>query len=143
MCEDAVEGDASFFVGIETLIEEIAEEASVLRDAFAVDARRGSDGIGRVLGVGGEVADSSESAAGNDGIGDDVNIFVDLARLKAAVEVDMAGARDEFSIDGVRKLPLRAGNNRALGPARIAHREDVAMDPLGPQPHIRRHRCCP
>ena len=85
MCKDAVEGDTSFFVSVETLIQEVAEEASVLRDALAINTGRGRKGIGRVLGIGGEVADGSEASAGDDGIGDDVNIFVDLARLKAAV----------------------------------------------------------
>jgi hypothetical protein len=80
MCEDAVEGDASFFVGVEPLVEEVAQEASVLRNAFALDARRGSDG--GVLGVGREVADGSESAAGGDGIGDDVDLSIDFAGLK-------------------------------------------------------------
>jgi hypothetical protein len=55
--EDAVERDATFFISVETLIEEIAEEASVLRDAFAVNACDGRDGVGHVLGVGSKIAD--------------------------------------------------------------------------------------
>lgn len=38
MGEDAVEGDASVFVGVEALVEEVAEEATVLGDAFGDDA---------------------------------------------------------------------------------------------------------
>ena len=36
--EDAVERDPAIFVGVESLVEKVAQEASVLRNAFAVDA---------------------------------------------------------------------------------------------------------
>ena len=116
--ENAVERDPSLFVGIETLIEKVAQEAAVLRNAFAVDAGRGSDGIGSVLGIGGEVANRGEAAAGDDGVGDDINVFVNLARLKTAVQMDMPVAGCEFAVDGVGKLPFGAGNDGAL-----SHRE--------------------
>ena len=106
--QNAIERDPSFFVGIEILIEKIAKKAAVLRNAFAVDARRGSDGIGGMFGIGRKVADRSKAPAGHDGIGDDVNVFINLARLKAAVEMDISVARDEFAVDGLRELPLRA-----------------------------------
>ena len=64
MGEDAVERDASFFVGIETLVEKVAQEAAVLRNAFAVDTLRRSNSIRRVLGVRGEVADGREAVGG-------------------------------------------------------------------------------
>ena len=72
--EDAVERNASIFVGIESLIEEVAEEAAVLRDAFAIDARGGSDGIGGVFGVRGEVANGGEATSGDNGVGNDVDV---------------------------------------------------------------------
>ena len=83
MRENAVQRDSSFFVSVESLIQVVAQEAPVLRNAFAVDPRRRSDGIGRVLGIGGEVTDGGEAPAGNDRIGDHVNVFVDLSGLKS------------------------------------------------------------
>ena len=38
----------------------------------------------------GEVANRSEASAGDDGIGNNVDVFVDLAGLKAAVEMNDA-----------------------------------------------------
>ena len=38
--ENAVERDSSLFVGVEALVEKVAQKAPVLRNAFAIDARR-------------------------------------------------------------------------------------------------------
>ena len=140
--QNAVERNASFFVRIEALIEEVAQEAPILRNAFAIDACRGSDGIGCVLGIGREVAYRGEAAAGHDRIGDHVNIFVDFSGLKAAVQVDMAVTRSEFAVDRLRELPFRAGNDGACVPrasrapsARCADRRARRLD-------IRTRRYC-
>src|SRR5882724_2957058 len=97
MRENAVDGDAAFFVGIETMIEKMAEEAAVLRNAFGYDAHGGSDGVGGMFCVGSEIAEGGEAEAGNDRISDDVNIFVDAAGLKTAAEMDGAIAGREFA----------------------------------------------
>jgi hypothetical protein len=115
--ENAVEGDAPVFVGIESLIEEVAEEASVLRNAFAVDALGRSDGFGRVFGIGGEIANGSEASAGYNGISNDVNVFVNPAGLEATIEANIAVALGELAIYDVRELPLGA---RDYGARRIA-----------------------
>src|SRR5438128_9508820 len=47
--EHAVESDATILIGVEALIQKVAQESSVLRDAFAEDAGRRRDGIRRVL----------------------------------------------------------------------------------------------
>ena len=126
MGENSVERDASVFVGVETLIKKVAQKAAVLRNAFAVNAGRGRDRIGGMLGVGGEVADRSEPPASHNRIGDGVNVFVNLARLKSAVQMDIPVAGGEFAFDGLRKLPLSARDFGALSIARVANGEHVA-----------------
>ncbi len=59
--ENAVERDAAFFVGIEALIKEVAQESTVLRDALTINPRNRSDGIWAVLGVGGKIAYGREA----------------------------------------------------------------------------------
>src|SRR5208337_2873021 len=107
--ENAVERDASVFVGIEPLIEKVPQKAAVLRYAFAIDALRWSQRVGSVLGVGSKIANGRESAAGHDGVGNNVNIFVDLAGLKAAVQMDKAVAGHEFAVDSMGKLHWARG----------------------------------
>src|SRR5690349_9422140 len=126
MSEDAVEGDFSIFVGVEAFIEKIAQEAAILRNAFAIDALRGSDRAGMMLCVGSEIADGGEAQAGHHGILDDVDIFVDFAGLESAVEMNVAITRNEFVFASLRELPFRAGNDGAWGFARISNREGVA-----------------
>ena len=126
MSENAVEGDSSFFVSVEALIEEVAQKPSILRNAFPIDARRRSNRIGNMLGIRSKVANSREAAAGYNGIGDDINIFVDLPRLEAAVQMNVAVAGHDFAVHGVRELPLAARNNGARSLARITDGEHIA-----------------
>src|SRR6266436_5341974 len=76
--ENAVDGDAAFFVGIETLIQKMAEEAAVLRNAFCDDAHGGSDAAWALLFcIGGEIAEGGQAKTRDDGISDGVNEFVE------------------------------------------------------------------
>jgi hypothetical protein len=81
--KNAVESDLSAFVGIEALVEKVAQEAPVLRNAFAVNACDGRDGVGCMLGVRRKIAHRRETSAGNDRVGDRVHVFVNLAGLEA------------------------------------------------------------
>ena len=83
MREDAVKRNSSFFISIEALIEEVTKKAPVLRYALAVDTRCRSDGMWVVFGIRREVAYGSEPASGNYRIGNNINVFVNFARLKA------------------------------------------------------------
>ncbi len=44
--------------------------------------------------------------SGDHGISNNVDVFVDLAGLKSAVQVDVAVAGHEFAVDGVGELPF-------------------------------------
>ena len=114
MSEDAIERHAALFVGVESLIEKIAQEAAVLRDAFAVNATGWRDGLRIVFGIGSKIADCGEAEPGYDWILRDVNIFVDFAWLKAAPQMDVAVAGDELAVDGLCELPSGARDPRAL-----------------------------
>jgi hypothetical protein len=61
-----------------------------------------------VLHVGSKVAHGGEAESGDDRILHDVHVFVELPRLKAALEVNEAIAELEVSRDSMGKLPARA-----------------------------------
>src|SRR5271154_3828844 len=111
MGQDSVERNVSILVGIETLIEKVAQKASILRNAFAVNALRRGQRIARMFGIGRKVPDRSEATASDDRIGDDVNIFVDLAGLKTAIQMDMTVTRNELAVDRVGELPVSTRND--------------------------------
>ena len=69
-----------------------------------------------MLGIGRKVADGGEATAGHDRVGDNVNVFVNLARLKAAVQMNMPVAGDELAVDGVGELPFGARNDACAAP---------------------------
>src|SRR5581483_4152177 len=104
--EDSVECNLALFVRIETLVEQVTQEASILRDAFAKDTLGGSDRVLGVFGVRSEVANGSEAQARDHRISNDVDVFIDFARVKAAIQMDVAIACYQFAIDRVRELPV-------------------------------------
>ncbi len=124
--ENAVKRNPAIFVGVETFIKKIAKKAPVLRDAFAIDAHRRSYRVRSMFGIRSEITDGSKAQARDDWIGNHVDIFIDLAWMKAAVEMDEAVAGRELAIDGVRESPLRARNDGAQRLARVAHRQHIA-----------------
>ena len=129
--EHAIESDAAIFIGIESLIEKIAQEAAILRDAFAEHTRRRRDGVRRVLCIRGEVAYGGEAESGNDRIGDHVDIFVNAAGLEAAVEMDGPVARRELAIDRRGKLPLRSAGCVVRLPSRESRTVSVLRGSSG------------
>ena len=78
-----------------------------------------------MLGIRGEIADGGKSAAGHYGIDYDVNVFVNLSRLKTAVQMDVPVRGNQLSIYRMRELPLGAENHSALPVTRVPHREHV------------------
>ena len=88
--KNSVERDPSFFIRIEALVEKVAQEAPILRNAFTIDALCRSNGVGIVLGVGSKVTYGSEASAGHHGVGDDIDVFVNLSWLEAAVQMNKA-----------------------------------------------------
>src|SRR5438045_7942766 len=89
MREYAVESHSAVFIGIKSLVEKVAKEAAVLRDAFAVNAVCRSNGIGGMLRVRREVANGGETSTGHHRIGDHVDILVDAPGLKASIEMNV------------------------------------------------------
>src|SRR5437899_6837909 len=114
MGKHTIKCDPSLLIGIEPLIEEIAKETAVLGDSLTVDADCGGDRVRAVLGVGSKVAHRGEAESSDDGIFHNVNVFVNLADLETALEVDVTVARLEFAVDHVRELPLGARDESAF-----------------------------
>src|SRR5439155_9103956 len=126
MRQHPVQRNTPFFICVETLIHKIAQETTVLRNAFAVDASRGRDGIRRVFCIGSEVAYRCKADAGHNRVSDDVDVFVDLPRLESSVQTNVPVARLQLATDGMGKLPFGPRDHRARCIARIANGERVA-----------------
>src|SRR5271157_263014 len=126
MRKNAVKCDAAVLIRVESLVEKVTQKAAVLRDAFAIHALRRSDRTWIVLGIGCKISNGGKTRAGNNGIGNNVNVLVNLSRLKTAVEVNESIAGDELAVDRVRELPLGARYHRARAFAGIAHCKHVA-----------------
>ena len=63
--QNAVERHAAFFVGVETAVEKVAQEAAVLRDALAINAPRGKFRAFPVLRVAGQIAHRRKAQSGH------------------------------------------------------------------------------
>ena len=126
MRQDSVDGDASLLVRVESLVEQVAQEATVLRNALAVDALRWRDRFRIVFRVRREITEHREATARDNRISHDVNVFVKLARLESAVEVDVPIARGQFPVDGMREFPLIARDCRARSFAPIPHSQNIS-----------------
>ena len=126
MRKDAIERDPPLFVGVETLVNKIAQKTAILRNAFAEHTRRRCDAVGRVLHIRSKVAHRREAQPGYNRIGDYVDVLINAPGLEAAVKVDGAVARRQLAVDHRGKLPLRAGDIGTLALARVANRERVA-----------------
>ena len=59
-----------------------------------------------MFGIRGEVTHGREAKSRNHGILNCIDVFVNLAGLKAAIEMDVPVAGNRFSINRVRELPL-------------------------------------
>jgi len=124
--EHSVQRHLSVFVGIKTLVKKVAQKAPVLRNAFSIHTHSGSNGIRSMLNVRGKISYRREAATSYYRVRDNMNIFVDLPWLKAAVQMNKTIARCEFALNSVRKLPLSSWNYRTLRIARIAGGKRVA-----------------
>src|SRR5579871_856413 len=125
MREHAIESHRAMLIRIEPLVEEITQEAPVLRNPEPVDSLA-SDGRSRSpFDVRGEVADGGEPEACHDGIGRYVDILVELARLEPGIEVDITIAGNEPAVLGPGKLPLCTGHELTRSIARVTDGQHV------------------
>ena len=120
VCENSIESDPSLFICVEALVEQVAQEASILGDALAINALCWSYRIATVLRVGGEIEDGSKAASGDDRVRDDVDVLIYFARLESAVQMDEPITGGEFAIGHVSELPLGAGNHRSRRRGEVA-----------------------
>src|SRR5438128_8287790 len=114
MGEHTIECGPSLLICIEPLIEKIAKETAVLGDSFTVDADSGSDRVGAMLGVGSKIANRGEAEPGDDGIFDNVNVFVNLAGLETPLEVDVTGATMACAVDNMHELKMGPRKGRSV-----------------------------
>ncbi len=78
-----------------------------------------------MLGIGSEIAHRREAQARHHRILHYINVFVDLSRMEAAIQMDVPVAGRELAGDGLRELPFGARNDLPLAVARVAHRQHV------------------
>ncbi len=110
--EEAVEHRPSRLVGVESLVEEVTQEAAGLRDAEAEPPAHGKRTRLVVLGVRHHVPHRGEADPDHDGVTSAVDQFVDLARLEAA------GAGDPCVL--LNEAPLLARHDPASGQPAVA-----------------------
>src|ERR1700676_445583 len=115
----------ALLVGVEILVEKMAEKAPTLRNSDSVDALYGCRGLRIVFQIGEEIADSSQAEASDDWILPFVNDFIDFAGLKSAVEMNEMRIGREFAIQRMGETPLGARNRLARAIRRIAHRQNI------------------
>src|SRR5258708_12222783 len=126
VCKHTIESDAPIFVGIETLIKKIAQEAAILRDAFAKHTGRGRDRVGRVLHIRGEVTHGGETEPGNDRIGDPIDVLINQATQESSVQMDAPVARYQLTLDHPSELPLAPPHRPPPPPTPIPPPQDIA-----------------
>src|ERR1700688_686688 len=114
---DAVHHLTALLVGIEVLVEKMAKKAAALRDSDSVNAMSLGCGVPIVFQIRKEIADSREAEASDDRVFCFINDFIDFPGLKTVVQMNEMNIGNEFSIDGVGKAPLIAGNclSRTIG----------------------------
>ena len=111
LVEHTIKHDASSFVFVEALVDEVAQEAAGLRDTpadGACDARqRITFGGAGVLEEADDVAGAGETNANHARVAGAVDHVVDQPRLEATVERDRSGAGE--APGAARDLPRRIG----------------------------------
>src|SRR5580704_11080207 len=126
MRQHTIESDPAIFIRVKSLVEKVAQKATVLRDTFPVYSLRRSHRIGGMLGVGCKVANGGEASAGHNRIGGHVDIFINPTGLKAAIHVNVSIAPRKLALHHVRKLPLSAWNHGSWRVARITNGKHIA-----------------
>ena len=113
MCDHAVEGAPVLLVGVETLVEEFAQEAAVLRGAEGISvARRDRPGLLMLHGRR-HVAQRRKAEPGNHGALGLVAQLIDMAGLIAALEIERGDVGHHLPVLDAAELPLRrAGSVR-------------------------------
>ena len=125
MHEHAVEGLVPALVGVEALVEEVAQEAPGLRHAEGHPEPRGEEALRVVLGVRDDVADGGETETAHDRVARAVHELVDLAGLEAARHGDVPRVLHDASVHLTSEAPVAALHHRTGREPAVAHREDV------------------
>src|SRR5262245_4383295 len=123
VCIDSVEDFAILFVGVESLIEKVSQEPSGLRNAEAIrtpDAQRSVIGVLQIRNC---VPHGCQSKANDRRVLGAIDHFIYLARLEAAVEINVSRIRNRLSVNHPGKPPLTARDRLARAKHRVPNRQ--------------------
>src|SRR6202521_1035099 len=112
-------------VGVEVLIEKMAEEAATLRNSYRIDAADRSRGLGIVLEIREEIADRSQPGAHNHRVFRFIDDLINFARQKTAIQVNEMRIAQNLAFHGTGKAPLAARDYLPRSTRRGAYRKGV------------------
>src|SRR6267143_1134333 len=125
MRNDTVHDPAALLIGVEVLIEEMAEEAATLRYSHRIDAADRSRGLGIVFKIRKEIADRSQPGTCDRGVFRFIDALINFAGQKTAVQVNEMRIGDKLAFHGMGKAPPPARDYLPRTIGRVAHGEDV------------------
>src|SRR5437879_136845 len=89
--QHAIQHQAVIFIDVEILIYEVPQEAPCLRDPGSISALHWRNRLIAVLQIRDKITDSCQSKPHHNWILRRVNKFVNLSRMKSAVQTDVVG----------------------------------------------------
>src|SRR5262245_59472947 len=112
---DGVEDLPVFFVGVETLIDEVAKVAARLRDAESQSALDRRHVVALIFEIRRQVARRRKAQSHDRRVLRSIDDLVNFARLESAFEIDARRVRKSRSVDGMsideaREPPFAARN---------------------------------
>src|ERR1700722_4114783 len=123
--DDAVHHLTALLVGVEVLVEKMAEKAPTLRNSDGIDTMNGRGGLRIVFQVGKEIAHRCKTEASDNGVFCFIDDLIDFAGLKSAVEVNEVRIGCKFAVHSVGKTPLTARNRLARSFRRVARGQNI------------------
>src|SRR5712672_472422 len=111
MHHHAVEHRAAGEVGVETLVQELAQKAPALRNPEVIVTRCMNDGRRIMANPRHEIAHCGKARSGNKGIARAIHKAIESPGLKTAFQVNASLVRDQFAILHARKRPFAAWND--------------------------------
>ena len=120
----AIERDRPGLIGIEALVEEMAQEPAALREAEADRALHRRERARIVLEVTHDIAHGREAEAAHDRIFCDVDEFVYVVRREAVARSDRGWIGDVFAVDPACEFPVAARHDPARPADVVADRQD-------------------
>src|SRR5579859_1138304 len=125
--DHAVHHLTTLLIGIEVLVDKVPQKAPALRNSNGIRSLHRRSGLLIVFQVGEKIANRGQSNTNNGGVLCRIDEFVNLARNKPAIEMNVMRIIFELAIHSVSKTPLGAGNRLPVSYGCISDRQYVSI----------------